>query len=517
MSTATGQDCWVLEVVRGREVGRRYLLPAGEATLGNALAGASGLDLADQEANSPRRMAARQACLAAKGESLTIRDLESPGGTFVNRQRLLEGQVRPLQAGDLIQVGSVQLEVKRAADSRSQARPIQQPQIQQAPPTRTTSANGPVAAAGGQPGSLAFPFTLTGGATCRSWDDFLTLAAQRWALVRDELTSGRLAEHLRKVQRMDLLPRIDPAQTPDDQLDAWLGGLPVSRSSAPELEVHPDALVVRSATLGGSIKQTLRISNIGYRLLRGSIKAEPVGTCQIRVTTAFPAGEFVTIDQTDLLVEIDLPDRSSSGLLGRIAIESNGGTRRVEVRLERPSSTDHAPGPGPVTESGTIPSQLIAYGRPLRERLAALPLARRLWMAPVALVMTRLLVMLAGFFPLPPGSSSASQAEPRLGAIAVIMAVAGLAFGAGRAARGGELREIVPGGFAGALIGMFLGTVAFAVIQSGESVLGSWSHSAVAVLLLWAFLGFALAGLSWLILPRIEPDPPTSQRPESTP
>ena len=41
-------------------------------------------------------MAARHAALSATNEELTIRDLESPGGTFVNQQRLLSGQARRL-------------------------------------------------------------------------------------------------------------------------------------------------------------------------------------------------------------------------------------------------------------------------------------------------------------------------------------------------------------------------------------------------------------------------------------
>ena len=151
MSTTSGRERWILEVVRGRNVGRRYQVGTGETPIGNALAGAQGFDLADQESNSPRRMAGRHACLTAAGDALSIRDLESPGGTFVNRQRLLAGQVQPLQPGDLIQVGGVQLEVKRAGQleaqpSRpSQPQPLSQPQVQP------------------RPAALSIPFTIPGG------------------------------------------------------------------------------------------------------------------------------------------------------------------------------------------------------------------------------------------------------------------------------------------------------------------------------------------------------------------
>jgi hypothetical protein len=518
MSTAAGRECWVLEVVRGRDIGRQYELGAGDSLLGNALAGASGLDLADQEASSPRRMAGRQASLAVRGDSLTICDLDSPGGTFVNRQRLLAGQVRPLQPGDLVQVGSVQLEVKRVRESGGQPKtPPQQapPQLQPQQQYPQTT-NGPAGASGTRPGALGFPLTLPGGATVRSWDDFLTLAAQRWALVRDEMTSGRLAEFLRKVQRLDLLPKLDPTKTPDELLDAWLGRLPATRSSAPELDVHPEVLLLRTANTTGTIKQTLRISNVGYRLLRGTVRAEPAAAAQIRIATAFPAGSFVTIDETELPVEIELPDRFISASLGAIVIESNGGNRRIEVRLERPAPVaDPGGGPGAPAGLSAEAIDLVALGRPLGERIAALPMARRLWLAPLALLIFRLIVLAAGLIPLPFAAPTASNAEPRLGAIAAVLSVAGLAFGAGRAARGGDVREIAPGAVAGALVGLFLGAVGFALIQSGESVLGSWSRSTPAVLLLWGLLGVALAGLSWLVLPRIEPVPDSGAKPET--
>ena len=167
-ATTSGRERWVLEVVRGRDVGRRYPVGPGETMLGNALAGAPGFDLADQESNSPRRMAGRHACLTSTGECSRIRDLESPGGTFVNRQRLLAGQARPLQPGDLIQLGGVQLEVKReepASNAQTtppsqplpqlpaspNSQPVPCPQVQSSPrrfPSRSRSQAGPRAEPG---------------------------------------------------------------------------------------------------------------------------------------------------------------------------------------------------------------------------------------------------------------------------------------------------------------------------------------------------------------------------------
>src|SRR3954447_15007253 len=115
---------WALEVVRGRESGRVYSLGRGETVLGNAPAGEAGIDLSAHEGDSPRRMAARQAQLDLTPQGLTVRDLDSPGGTFVNRQRLLPGQARLLQPNDLLQLGGVQVKVVAVAPPAPKPSPV---------------------------------------------------------------------------------------------------------------------------------------------------------------------------------------------------------------------------------------------------------------------------------------------------------------------------------------------------------------------------------------------------------
>ena len=93
------QGGWALEVVRGKDEGRVFALGAGEVVLGNAPGDRAAIDLAAQEAPaSPRRMAARHASLECSPAGLSVRDLESPGGTFVNRQRILPGQAKAAPA-----------------------------------------------------------------------------------------------------------------------------------------------------------------------------------------------------------------------------------------------------------------------------------------------------------------------------------------------------------------------------------------------------------------------------------
>ena len=395
-------------------VGHQYCARAGRDGRGNALNGARGLDLADQEGNSPRKMAGRHAVLTASEQELAIRDLDTPGGTFVNSQRLLAGQTRLLVPGDVIQLGSVQVRVKQAAvpaasggvgrraretarcgregtgagNKTGCARGGSGSQIGcargGAAPKPVAPTRSPVRL--GVAGRLATPFLLAGGAQCRTWDDFLVVAAQNWSELRDELTSGRLAEFLRRIQRPELVPLAGSSQSPDDQLDDWLARIPATASSSPELDVHPETLLVRAASGGGITRQTLRITNVGYRLLRCSARVDPPATEWLRLRPEFDGRPFQTIDQTDLPVELELPETIDRPLIAQIVIEGNGGTRRVGVRVERPGeqiviggSADaclrraaHAPGQLGRVVGGVGPVARIAIGGTLAVALRAM-------------------------------------------------------------------------------------------------------------------------------------------------
>jgi hypothetical protein len=307
---------------------------------------------------------------------------------------------------------------------------------------------------------------------------------------------------MKRIQRLDLVPRTDPGQSPDLQLDAWLGRLPATQSSSPELDVHPPTLTVRASAVGGMVRQSLRITNIGYRLLTCTVQVEPPGNARIRAG----AGPFVIIDQTDLPIEIDLTeDLGRSRLdtsLGAVRITSNGGTKRIEVRLERASRVQLVSAASPTASA----LDLNAWARPLGARLAAIPLAVRFALAPLALMVLRLLISFSTLIP-PWPAGAARTGELRLDAVAFLLGSAGLFAGALWAARSGTGQEgsrgfdIATAGFAGGLIGLFTSAVGFALIQSVESVLGSWSNSTPAATALWGVLGLALAILSWLFLP----------------
>jgi hypothetical protein len=461
-----GENGWGLEVVRGRQVGRVYPLVAGPSVLGASLNGAPGIDLSAEEGPSPRKMAAKQA--QVESGSLSLRDLDSPGGTFVNRQRVLPDQPRRLESGDVIQLGSVQLKVV----SRQVPKPA--PIVS---PTPAPVTAGPV--------GLPAPFTLASGATCRTWDDFLTVSAQNWSGLREELTSGRLSAFLRSVSREGFQPASSSSKTADERLDEWLGRLPTSRPVQPDLEVHPAVVRVRAVPGGGLTRVKVTITNTGYRLLRSSLRVEPTATPWIRVAPEFAGALFTTAESTAIPLDITIPETLLSPLSCTLAIDSNGGVRRVEVRVEpaaKPEILDHAIGPaGPV---GIRPS----------EALARLSPGTRFVAAAAAGLMIRGLI--AGGDLIPIGSG-----RPSLAGAALLMAAVGGAAAATLAGRRGESRDVPSAAFAGGFAGVLAAAFSVACCRAVEPLFGMTFSSSLAACVLWAVLGGLASVVSLVIVP----------------
>ncbi len=474
---------WLLEIVRGRDVGRAFALVPGETVVGNALNGQTGLDLREQEGSSPRRMAARHASVICSGPDISIRDLESPGGTFVNQQRLLSGQPRKLSAGDVIQLGGVQLRVKQASPTG-----VSDPRLGAGSPTGVSDAR----VSGGR---LPTPFVMANGAQCRTWDDFLILSAQSWTQVRDELISGRLVEYLRRIGRPELISHSAHNQSPDDRLDEWLGRIPAAQSSAPELDVHPETLLVQAKMGGGVARLSLRITNVGFRLLRSSLRIEPADARWVRLLAGGDGKGFQTIDQTEIPVDLELPETIDRLLRAVIVIESNGGARRVEVRIERPAEV--LPDAAAAADSAVLEIPMVA--KELLKRLERVSLlVRAVLCGGGAAGIRLLLVFLSALWP---GRAAGSLAEPRIASVAVITVGLGVLSGLILAKRRGEARDFLTAGCAGGFLGLLSSAPLFSLLESVERVLGSWSTSVAAVCLLWGAAGAIVALLSQLFIP----------------
>ncbi|MEY4614732.1 MAG: hypothetical protein RL179_2705 [Planctomycetota bacterium] len=100
-----------LFVVRGQKPKVEYPILSGLNFVGRADDKPVDIDLEDQE-NPERVWASRQhAVIEFENNKITIEDLNSSNGTFLNRNKIYPGQKMPLKANDMIQIGNIQLKV----------------------------------------------------------------------------------------------------------------------------------------------------------------------------------------------------------------------------------------------------------------------------------------------------------------------------------------------------------------------------------------------------------------------
>jgi hypothetical protein len=101
-----------LVVLRGQRINAEYPLYEGENYVGRADEKAVDVDLEDQEPQDRVWSSRQHALILVENGRMTIEDLNSLNGTYVNRTRVHPGQKRPLQVNDVIQIGTVQMKVK---------------------------------------------------------------------------------------------------------------------------------------------------------------------------------------------------------------------------------------------------------------------------------------------------------------------------------------------------------------------------------------------------------------------
>jgi hypothetical protein len=243
----------------------------------------------------------------------------------------------------------------------------------------------------------------------------------------------------------------------------------------------------------------LRITNVGYRLLRSTARVEPPNTRWVRITRPYDGVAFFTIEETELPIEVEIPEGLPGGLAAEIVIESNGGTRRIGVRIGAPERPPELPDSVAFSPGLTVSDR---FG-PAARALASIPTRARIAAGIVAALALRLLVLAAGYIPL--GSHGVPITEPRLPALAALCAGVGLVVGLLRGLR----RSRGPGdaattGIAAGLFGVLAAAVLYAVVRTVEGSLGNWSSSFWALVLSWSAIGAAIAGVTGLVLPSRE-------------
>jgi FHA domain len=102
-----------LQVVRGLRINLEYPLYEGDNVIGRGDDRPVDVDLRDQEPRDRVWASRYHAVVIVAGEALTVEDLDSTNGTYVNRHRLQPGLKRPLKTDDILQIGTTQLKVSR--------------------------------------------------------------------------------------------------------------------------------------------------------------------------------------------------------------------------------------------------------------------------------------------------------------------------------------------------------------------------------------------------------------------
>jgi hypothetical protein len=245
------------------------------------------------------------------------------------------------------------------------------------------------------------------------------------------------------------------------------------------------------------IRSSLQITNTGYRLLRTTVRVEPASATWVKLPADSARGPIVTVDQTDLAIEVHIPENYDEPPSATVVLDSNGGTRRVEVRLERPAAPALFPDAPDVCEQHP--------GLSLGTVIARQPLPLRLITWSLGALLLRVLLLASALV------ASPGPDRPTLAGAAIVMAVVGCVAAVRFALKHGELRDVPAVGFAGGLLGVFAATVLVAACRTLEPLLGrTLAASPIAVCLLWGVLGAALAGLSAVLAPpRTEPEGPT--------
>jgi uncharacterized protein (TIGR02996 family) len=100
-----------LQVQRGMRPGLLYPVWDGLNFVGRADEQPVDIDLEDQELPDRMWSSRQHAVIAWENGTLTIEDLNSSNGTYVNRRRVYPGNKQTLGLRDVIQVGTVQLQV----------------------------------------------------------------------------------------------------------------------------------------------------------------------------------------------------------------------------------------------------------------------------------------------------------------------------------------------------------------------------------------------------------------------
>ncbi|MCI0443602.1 FHA domain-containing protein [bacterium] len=102
----------MLEKLSDSELVIEFQICEGRNFIGRADQKPVEVDIEDQEPPDRIWSSRQHALITCEKGTLVIEDLSSANGTYVNRDRVPPGQKRELKANDIVQIGTVQLQVR---------------------------------------------------------------------------------------------------------------------------------------------------------------------------------------------------------------------------------------------------------------------------------------------------------------------------------------------------------------------------------------------------------------------
>jgi pSer/pThr/pTyr-binding forkhead associated (FHA) protein len=100
-----------LVCIRGQQVGIEYPVYEGENFIGRSDEQPVDIDLDNQELPDHIWSSRQHAKVCFENGVLSVEDLNSANGTYVNRGRVLPGTKQTLKVGDVVQIGAIHLKV----------------------------------------------------------------------------------------------------------------------------------------------------------------------------------------------------------------------------------------------------------------------------------------------------------------------------------------------------------------------------------------------------------------------
>ena len=235
------------------------------------------------------------------------------------------------------------------------------------------------------------------------------------------------------------------------------------------------------------ILRKIQLSNAGHRLLRTTARIEPADTPWLKIAPEFAGRSIVTVDSSEIAIEANLPESLTAPRTAAVVLEGNGGTVRVNVRVE--------PADAKAVEQ-VAASQAPRVSLGLSEKIARQPARTRLIAWPIAGLVVRLLIAASDrLWP-------SEAASPGLFGPVVLLGIVGAIVAVLLSMRGSEMRDLPPSALTGAILGAMLAAVLVAIGRTIEPPIAGLlgSHWVVAGLI-WAALGAALAGISLVLWP----------------